>query len=384
MRKIGLMLIIICFPFLLTGCWDRTEINDLAIVTATGVDKGDKHKYQFSLQVPLPSSLGGPGSSGGGGGTSGEGPFLLARGTGRNLQQGIEDIQARISRKLYFSHRRVLIIGENLAKEGIMPTLNAVFTQPQSRLSTFVIISKGDAVKLLETQPRMEQYSSEALREMANANINMTVLDAFQDMERPGKDLVIPLAEHTDLMKEKKNGKEVEMKRFALFKGDKLSFVTNSRESLGVLWLLERMKKKSLTFSVNGNDDISVQINDNQVKTNFLVMDGSPVFDLSIRATGILLDNEPNLKMDDPDTYQMVVRKMNKEIKKEIYSLVSHAHSKGIDVCGLGWYLYKNQYPIWNNIGWENWDTLLPCLAVNIRVDADIQRTTNTGYFEKD
>lgn len=384
MRKIRSMFILASIIVLLTGCWDRTEINDLAFVVATGVDKAENRQYRFSVQIPLPSSLGGAGSSGGGGGTSGEGPFLVAQGTGGNLRQGIEDIQMRLSRKLYFSHRRVMIVGEDLAKLGIMETLNSVFIQPQSRLSTYLIISKGDAVNILQALPRMEQFSGEAVREMAKAGIDMTVMDALQDLERPGKDFLVPLIEPTGTIKRDEKGKEVRMGSFAVFKGDKLSFTTDIRESQGILWLLERMKKKSYSFPVKENKEMTVQIIDNKAHTNFTSVNGEPSFNLTVRLTGTLLENEPNLRIEDPKTYHWIIGKMEQSIKTDIQSILDHAHSQGIDINGFGWFLYKRHNRIWEQEWSKEWEDILPTLKVTINVDADIQRTTNSGKIEKE
>lgn len=383
MRKIGLLCQCFCLLFLLTGCWDRIEVNDLAFVVATGVDKGENHQYRISVQVPLPSSLGGTGSSGGGGGTSGEGPFFVALGTGVTQRQGIEDIQLRTSRKLYFAHRRVLIIGENLAKEGIMETLKAVFIQPQSRISTYLLVSKGDAVNLLNAHPRLEQFSGEAIREMAKTSLNNTVMDALEDLNRPGKDVIVPFIETTGTIKKEKNGKEIRMESFAIFKDDKLSFTTNKQESQGILWLLERMKKKSLSFTVSKNKEIPVQIVDNHIKLKFHIVNGLPTFDLYVWATGTLLENEPNLRIEDPETYYMVIGKMEREIKNQIKSILDHSLTTGTDLYGFGWYLYRNHYQMWEEKWKNDWNTTLSKIKVNVKVDADIQRTTNTGSIEK-
>jgi Ger(x)C family germination protein len=384
MKKPALLFGLICIPVFLTGCWDRTEINDLAIVVATAEDKAGKENYRVTVQAPLPSSLGGTGSSGGGGGTSGEGPFLVAQGTGKNLRQGVDDIQGRLSRKLYFPHRRVLILGEGLAKRGITESLNAILVEPQSRLSTYLLISKGDSVKMLEAQPRMEQFSGEAIREMAKARIEMTVRDAILDLERPGKEAVIPMIETTSLITNEKSKKEIAMKSFAVLKGDKLSFITNDDETRGVLWLREKMSEKSLTFPVSGNKNVTVNIIDNNIKQDFQILKGRPAFGLSVRATGTLINNEGNYRVEDPKTYQMVVDKMKKEIKNEIQSAINHAHSQGIDIFGFGWYLYRTHHQNWIK-DWKNgWEDSLKELKVSVNVDADIQRTTTSGNVEKE
>ncbi|WP_042356139.1 Ger(x)C family spore germination protein [Bacillus rubiinfantis] len=385
MKKLFCIVLVLSLMLMvLSGCWDRNEINDLAFVVATGVDQGTDNTYRVSVQVPLPSSLGGSGSSGGGGGTSGEGPFLIAEGTGKNIREGIQDIQARLSRELYFAHRRVLVVGEELAKQGITKVLNAILIQPQSRLSTFLIVSKGEAAKTLQAQPKMEQFSAEAIREMAKTGTNQTVKTVLQDFERPGKEAIIPYIEATDLLKADKSNKEVAMNRFALFKGDKLAFITTPVESQGILWLLERMKRKSYSFPVAHNQDISVQIIDNQVKQSSRISAGKPQFTLRISATGTLLENEPNLRIEDPKTYHFIVGKMEQRIKKDVEEILDHAHSQKVDFYGLGWYLYKNKQQKWENDWEQTWENDLPEINVDVVVDADIQRATNSGQVEKE
>ncbi|WP_042464000.1 Ger(x)C family spore germination protein [Neobacillus dielmonensis] len=383
MKKLRLILCFTLPLFILTGCWDRTEINDNAFVLATSVDKAPKEKYKVAIQIPLPSSMGGSGSSGGGGGTSGGGPISVLVGTGDNIRQSLEDVQARLSRKIFFGHRRVFIIGEDLAKHGIKEALLATFIHPQSRLSTFLVISKGEAVKMLQAQPKMEQFSGEAIREMSKTSLNMTAMDAMQDLSRPGKDIVAPVIESTGTTKKEKNGKEILMGSYALFNKDKMVFTTNKSESQGIMWLNEKMVKKPFSFQVLKNKEISVQIINSSIKPAFQIVNGKPSFDLKVRAIGILLENEPDLRIEDPKTYHLIIKKMEEMIKSNIKAVLDHAHSEGIDVYGFGWYLYRNHYHEWKNNWEEDWEKTLPTLKVNIHVDSDIQRTTNTGNIER-
>jgi Ger(x)C family germination protein len=384
MKVIRLMLICIISVILLTGCWDRSEINDIAFVVATGVDKGAKNKFLYSVQIPLPSSMGGAGSSGGGGGTSGEGPYLVAQGTGGNERQGIEEIQTKLSRRIYLGHRRVHIIGQSLAKAGISKSLNAIFTQPRSRISTFLLISNGDAVKLLKAQPRMEQYSGEGMREMSKNSLNMTARDALQDLYREGKDMIIPVVNTASTTKTDKSKKEVQMDSFAVFKEDKLAFSTNKDESAGILWLFEKMQKKSSSFPVAKNEELSVQIFEQQTEPKLKIVDGKPTFVLTVRTAGVLYENEANYRIEDPKTYRLIISKMENEIKEEIQAVLKHAHSQGVDVYGFGWYLFKNNHQEWEQNWKDNWRSTLPNLKVSVVVDADIQRTANIGINEKE
>ncbi|WP_314003273.1 hypothetical protein [uncultured Paenibacillus sp.] len=68
---IKLILALVLLMFLLTGCWDRTEINDLALITAAGIDKKDEKTIELSVLVFAPKgAAGGQSGLGGGGGAA--------------------------------------------------------------------------------------------------------------------------------------------------------------------------------------------------------------------------------------------------------------------------------------------------------------------------
>jgi Ger(x)C family germination protein len=371
MRKLKSVLPILISIPLLVGCWDRIEINDLAFVIASGIDMKGIDKYNVSVQVALPSAMGGTGSSGGGGGTSG-GPYYVDAEPGRNIRESNDNLQLRLSRNLYFAHRRVLIIGEKLAREGINEALNVVLTQPQSRLSTFVLISKGEAINILKTKTKLDLLPGEALREMSKSNIGMTVKDALQDMNRYGKEAVIPVVE--------KGKGGFKMASFAIMRHDKVAFFTNKKESGGVLWLRNKMNEKSITFSDAKKQEITLRIIESGVKPEFSMVNGKPLFTFKVIATGTLMENEGNMDLARPRIYSRVVNEFQQEVRSEIMSLIKHSHSEGIDVAGLGWYLYRSRNNLWDERFKENWEENLHNLDVKVVVDGEILRMTNTGW----
>ncbi|MFK4998590.1 hypothetical protein ACI2OX_18610 [Bacillus sp. N9] len=62
---------------LLTGCWDRMETNDLAIVTAAGIDKADDGQIELSIQIFIPRATG-SGSEGAGSNSGGKETMVMS------------------------------------------------------------------------------------------------------------------------------------------------------------------------------------------------------------------------------------------------------------------------------------------------------------------
>ena len=86
-KKILLLLSLI---FLLSGCWDKRELNELAITMALGIDKSDDG-YKVTAQVAVPSELsskGGPGHS----------QIVLFQATGKTVEDAITETNKRVTK----------------------------------------------------------------------------------------------------------------------------------------------------------------------------------------------------------------------------------------------------------------------------------------------
>jgi spore germination protein KC len=383
-RNSFFLLMMIVATILLTSCWDRREINDMAFVIATGYDKGNKdNSYLISVQIPLISAMGGAGSSGGGGGTSGGSPYFVDGEEGRNIRESNNKLQQRMSRNLYFAHRRVVVIGEELAKEGMKESLNLILIQPQSRISTYVLMSKGRAIDIMNTPSRFEKLPGEGIREMAKNNIEVNVNNVIQQWESPGLEAVIPVIEQGKTQVKTETESEILMNKFAVMKDDKVIFTTNREESGGVLWIKDKMRGKNVTFPYSNKGEISLMIIQGKIKKNMKVEAGRPAFTLKVNTTGILMENEPNLSLENPKIYAKVINEFEKVVEKQIVSLLKHAHAEGSDIAGFGNYLYRTHHLSWEKQWKKDWRERLKDLEFKVEVEGDIQRMTNTGMTIK-
>ncbi|OFW78123.1 MAG: hypothetical protein A2201_05075 [Alicyclobacillus sp. RIFOXYA1_FULL_53_8] len=56
-RRRVVVLVLALSLVLTTGCWDRTELNELAIVLASGSDWSEDGQYELSDQIAIPAQL---------------------------------------------------------------------------------------------------------------------------------------------------------------------------------------------------------------------------------------------------------------------------------------------------------------------------------------
>ncbi|MGO4275148.1 hypothetical protein AB4Z22_35840, partial [Paenibacillus sp. TAF58] len=143
-----------------TGCSDRRELSNVAIILAAGIEKVN-NDIQVTLQVAIPTS-----KSDVSGSSGQKKPYFIESATGRNIIEAVQNIQNHMSRILRFSHRRVLLIHENIAKKDITDVLDFVNRYQDSRLSTQIYITKSSIKDILSSHTELEQITGEYIREV--------------------------------------------------------------------------------------------------------------------------------------------------------------------------------------------------------------------------
>lgn len=187
------LLTLVLLPLLLTGCWDRIEVNDIAFVLGSSIDK-ENGLIRSTVQIALPSQLGGAGSEGGGGGTSGSKTFLMLSKTAPTVYTANKEMQTSLSRVLNYSHRRVTLYGEEFARTGIGEQIDTFARFPQNRLTTYIVVTRGPAYKVLGADALIEQVPAEMIREIAKSGMKsaMSVQKLSNQLLTEGIDPAIP------------------------------------------------------------------------------------------------------------------------------------------------------------------------------------------------
>ncbi len=149
------LVLLICLQFsMLTGCYDRRELDDLAYPVALGFDKGVTNELRMTLQLALPIAIGG---GEGGGGGDGEKSVSVVTVDTPTVYSGLNMLNTFISKQINLSHVKAIIFSEELAKEGITRYLHAMIRNREFRPSMHVIVSRDPAEKFINAvKPSLE------------------------------------------------------------------------------------------------------------------------------------------------------------------------------------------------------------------------------------
>ncbi|WP_186331601.1 Ger(x)C family spore germination protein [Paenibacillus xylanexedens] len=286
---------------LLTGCWDRIEINDLAIVLATGVDyKNDQ--IELTSQIFIPRKAGGGDSTGSGGSPSGV--TLTRSAEGHTIAEALNRLQRKMPRNMFWGHCEVILISEDAGKKGIREYIDFFLRYPQIREHAYVFSTPEPAKNILALLDPLERSSAESLREMANMKLGtrITVLELAQSIEGPSQSVI--LSRMLSLPPEEGQDKLTTtpyIKGLSLYKGD--TFIRSAQEPLtvGILMLANELNNIIMPVNVEPESG-SFSIQPLEVKTILKpkISAGQWSMQVDVQTRGEVLLNTTDGNLTDP------------------------------------------------------------------------------------
>jgi spore germination protein KC len=376
MKRILLLLSICVSILFLSGCWDRVEVNDLAIVTATAIDKSDDNQIELSIQIFIPKTVG---SGGGQAGGSGGGKMTLSISqTGRNMADAFSKLQGKLPREIFWGQCKVFIFGEALAKQGIQEQMDFLLRHPEPRERAYVYVSEGKAKEILEIVPNLERYSAEVLREISNYRIGMqiTVQDVDEMLTDIAQAAALPYVKiKTQQPSEGKPIKYVHIDGTAVFHKDQMVGTITEEETRGVLWLRDEIKGYTVSVEIEGEEGL-VSLNPVSARVNLIpqIHNGKWKMTVNINTEGAIVQNETNLNFSDPKLLKKVESAYQKSIENRIEDVLKQIqHRLHTDIVDFSKEFYRKYPKEWKK-NENSWEELFSEVEVNINVEAHIRR----------
>lgn len=378
MKALKIATLIVLSLLLLSGCWNRTEINDIAIVTAVGLDLLEDDKMRLSLQIAVPAQLGqatGPTQSGG------KSTFIVSE-LGGTISEAFRHLQEKLPRRIFFSHSRVLIIGEDLARNGVTHILDFYARYQEPRMHSSIIVTKGKAVDILKQEPTLENVSAEEANELIKRKVGLmiSIRDFLDMLLTEGVEPVAPqfVLEPLEVKSDSQTIEKQAINGAAVFKGDKLVGWMDDGETRGILWLRNEMKKGVITVNIGeerGGGKISTNIIRSESDIVPELKDGKVTITINTRAEMNVLENASEVNLGDPENIDKLEKEIEKEIKDRMRMTLDKAQGElGSDIFGFGEALYKKYPKEWNNTYKEKWDDEFSEVEVIVKPKVFVRR----------
>jgi len=376
MSRKRLVASVLLASLLTTGCWDRREINDVGFALATAIDLVDAKEgtMRSVVQVAIPTALS-PVSKQGQGGRE---TVMQLSAEGKTLDVMRSDVQRQLSRNLNTSHRRVIVIGEELARYGLQDIMDSFSRNPVNRLRTFILIAKGmKGADLIDVRYPIEPYPSEGMRELEKMGFGseVTLREFFVAATMPGSQPYM-----SSYMLVKNERKAFAVNGIAVFRGLKLAGYLDAKASQGFLLLLGKLRIGSFTVQTPSGDgkSITIRLKDLHTQADVQVQGGKPKARYRIEMTGEVSENTTRLDLMNPK----YIRELNEAVRKEVVSQAESAVRKlksyKSDALGIGTQIYRKQPELWEKIR-RDWPERFAQQDVEITAVVNVQHVGMLG-----
>ncbi|UAL50641.1 Ger(x)C family spore germination protein [Bacillus sp. CMF21] len=386
-----ILIILIIVLLFTTGCWNRREINELAITLAIGLDTTMDGQYLVTAQVVNPGEVAAMG-------TGGSSSVVIYQATGETVFEAFRKMTREAPRKIYPSHLRILVIGESLAKEGIGKPLDLLFRDWELRSDFYIAVAKGmnaeDILKVpttLEKIPANNLFDTLKVSEKAwSATSSVTLDDLIADLVSDGKQPVLTGIEafikgNEEVALSKRNEEMIDFPARLLFDGlavfdkDKLIGWLNEKQGRTYNAVTNKVKSTVINISCPKEGTAVLQLLKSKAKVKGKVKNGKPEINIEFHREYNVGEVECNIDLTKPETIDKLEKIEEQRAKNMFEQSIKQVQEEfEVDIFGFGEAVHRADPKAWKKLK-KNWDKEFEELPVYIKVDAKIRRIGTVG-----
>lgn len=398
-KRLLLSAFAVALVLLLTGCWDRMEIEERAIVLGVSVDNAppgvakeeeeishtaegfpvpDVNMIRVTVQIALPGKIPlGPGESGGGGKGSEQTVWVVGT-EGHTVDDAIMNLQQQISGRLFFGHLRVIVVSEDVARLGMQNINDYFHRNPEVRRMAWMMISKGSAEQVMRASPELERVPALYLMSTMDNAVKLGKFPEnyvgmyWSNSAKQGQEGYLPYVE----LKKMQN---IEVKGMAYFKDDKLQGTTKPFQ-VAAYMSIKGMNPAGYrgVVKIGGvADSVMIYATSRRSTIKVRLQDGEPIVSVAI-FTEVNLEEKINDQFTINDSASLVqIEEQNKRsLLRATEAMIRQMQEKGSDIFGFGEYVRAKKPGYWNaRIGSKDkWQRVFKELRVEVEVDSKIRR----------
>lgn len=384
-----LFILIILSTIFLTGCWSSHEVNTLAITVCIGIDKTE-NGYLVTEQVLNPRAIASKKATA-------ESPVVIYTAEGNDLAEIVRRFTTQSSRILYNADLRMVVIGEDVAKDGIQNILDYFLRNYEYRTDFYFVIAKNSTANEvlgiltpIESVPGFSMYISLKMSEekwaaMKSIRIIELVNSIIADGDNPvltgieiSQDEISPKS--TDILKQSGEYKKLKYTGLGAFNKDKLVGWLDEDESKGYNYITDNVKNTIEYADYDSKVKITYEVLNAKSRTKVYFLENKPAIEVKIKTKCNIVIVEGEFDVSAEENKQV----LNKLLASKVKLLCEKALNKAqkelkTDIFGFGEAIHRKYPKTWEKLK-DDWNDKFTDLPVNITVEAE---TNQLGQIKK-
>ena len=390
LKNLFIFIVIIVFLLAFSHSYSSLNIDNLAYVVALGIDSTDDNNLQVTFQFSTPVSI-----------ESGEKPTpIINTVTASSISNATNIINSYLGTPASFSHCKVIVFSEQIAKQGISEEIYTLINDTQVTPASNIVVSKCDAKTYLEqTTPELENLVSKYYESFENSSKNTgyipdaTIGDFFNDLTSRTREPYAILGgvnaesrneENSTISQDNlkanmtsisgKNGSE----NFgvAVFKEDTLIGELNAFESVAFQNIRNNIDRFLISVHDPENENNTLDIYMTPAKNTSVKVNTStqtPYVEISCKFTGRIYSMSENSKYLSPDVLDSVSKSCDSYLES-LFTNYLYKTSKEFksDINSFGTYALKNFFTT-SDLEKYNWLEKYRNAFFKVNVDSSVK-----------
>ncbi|MFC7687162.1 Ger(x)C family spore germination protein [Ureibacillus sp. GCM10028918] len=346
MKKIN-FIFLVCFAFLLSGCWDLNENERMYYAHGAAIDYKEGF-YVVYVQIISFSNVAKSEQVNQDVIQSEVNSFK-----GVTLSDAFKNLYNAIDEEVYWGHFSFLILSENSLKENrLNSVINDITRFIDTRYNTWVYSTDEPLAEFLTTVPLLKR--SITLTRLADP-LNSFKLESFIEpvtvrsliisLNDPPNAVNIPYVRLKDDWKNQKNpSKSIETAGFGILSTTDFKGYVKEQDAEGLRWLSNETISATVTSVFEKNKNFSGTVKNLESKIEPITNGSNVQFDINISLTAGLDNFTGNL------TPKEIEKGIIKQIKKEIKDTYEKGMEKDIDIYRLTEILYRKHVKVYKKL----------------------------------
>lgn len=353
--------IILLIPILFCSCRESEQIDELSFVKLLAIDKTEEGLIVTAgIQVPNSKTEDKPGSE----------TISVKCST---LSQGLNLIESATEKKIFYGQVSCVLLGEEMAKGGIIDTVDYLVRSDELRFDIPVVVVKNENAKtLVENSKDNETHISERIEKLLESNYSTSSSGAIElstlveMLEDPFRSAYLPYIQS-------KQKDSITVEGYCVFNKDKLIGYADREQSLGINFLNSTVNNCVFIASVE-EKHVTLKISGFRSKIKY--KDG--VFEIKLKFKSEVIQADSDIRMFDKSLNEKVIKAQDKWASDITQKTMDYLKQQGCDVATFG-DTFHNKSPKEAEQYLDNWSDAFKRITYKITVESKIDPSKTSG-----
>ncbi len=362
--------LLVIVSFLVTGCWDIKDPQDVSYFTAIGFDYVDDQYIVYVQMVDFStiakSDTGKPVQ---------QTPVWTGSGQGPTPVSAFYDLYNTSQLRVFFGHVNAIVYSENVLTKGIDPILDSQNRYYEMRYTPWIFGTNQSIEQLLSVTPFFYLSPIASLLHQPEDNYKqhslikpITVREFIISYREPGKTVILPSLNSTpkDWKEGDKPSSMLSIDGIFMLHNQEYKGRLDENDVLGLRWMEPDMNRGGLVLRSGEEPVAVVSLENPKVKIKPVMKDDVLNFTIDVKLGGTISEIIQPLNEEEMEEMSSTL------VSEQIRSTFEKGLAKGADLLQLEYALYRQDNKLWKQLR-ETEQLQLSSDQLDIQVDVKLK-----------